>query len=193
VLLLDEPFGALDAKVRKELRQWLRGLHLETGLTTIFVTHDQEEAMELADRVVIMRAGGIEQIGTPADIYARPATPFVCEFLGNALKFEVAIAGGEADVLGGVFAAPAALADGPALAYVRAHDIDVLPDSGEGVAATLRGVRPSGPMLALEFSLPGSVAPVEVLLPRGPAASVVLVPGRRYGLKARAAHLFACA
>ncbi len=191
VLLLDEPFGALDAKVRKELRQWLRGLHKETGLTTIFVTHDQEEAMELADRVVIMRAGGIEQIGTPAEIYARPATPFVCEFLGNVLKFEVTVAGGKADVLGEVFAAPASLADGPALAYVRAHDIDVSSDSREGVAATLRSVRPSGPMLALEFSLPDSAAPVEVLLSRSHAASEDFVPGRFYGLTARAAHLFA--
>jgi sulfate transport system ATP-binding protein len=81
VLLLDEPFGALDAKVRRELRGWLRGLHDRTGLTTVFVTHDQSEAMELADRVAILNAGRIEQIGAPAEVTAAPATPFVREFL----------------------------------------------------------------------------------------------------------------
>ncbi|MGZ3217829.1 sulfate/molybdate ABC transporter ATP-binding protein [Paracoccus sp. T5] len=82
MLLLDEPFGALDAKVRKELRQGLRDIHDETGLTTVFVTHDQDEAMELADLVVVMSMGRIEQIGRPADIRARPATPFVRDFIG---------------------------------------------------------------------------------------------------------------
>ena len=81
VLLLDEPFGALDAKVRKDLRQWLREIHDRTGLTTVFVTHDQGEAMELADRVAILNGGGIEQVGTPSEISQRPATPFVRTFL----------------------------------------------------------------------------------------------------------------
>jgi sulfate transport system ATP-binding protein len=81
VLLLDEPFGALDAKVRKDLRQWLREIHDRTGLTTVFVTHDQSEAMELADRVAILNGGGIEQVGTPSEIIERPATPFVRAFL----------------------------------------------------------------------------------------------------------------
>jgi sulfate/thiosulfate transport system ATP-binding protein len=83
VLLLDEPFGALDAKVRKELRAWLRRLHEETHLTSIFVTHDQEEAMEVADEIVVMNQGRIEQVGTPAEIYDRPATPFVMKFVGE--------------------------------------------------------------------------------------------------------------
>ncbi|CAM3254355.1 ATP-binding cassette domain-containing protein [Paracoccus nototheniae] len=82
MLLLDEPFGALDAKVRKELRQGLRDIHDETGLTSVFVTHDQDEAMELADLVVVMSMGRIEQIGKPADIRAKPATEFVREFIG---------------------------------------------------------------------------------------------------------------
>jgi sulfate/thiosulfate transport system ATP-binding protein len=82
MLLLDEPFGALDAKVRKELRHWLRGLHEKMGITTIFVTHDQDEALEMADLVAILNAGKIEQIGTPSEIRERPATPFVAEFLG---------------------------------------------------------------------------------------------------------------
>jgi sulfate transport system ATP-binding protein len=87
VLLLDEPFGALDAKVRKELRRWLRKLHDEIHITTLFVTHDQEEALEVADRVAILRAGSIEQIGTPEEIYDNPASPFVYDFLGNVNLF----------------------------------------------------------------------------------------------------------
>ena len=86
LLLLDEPFGALDAKVRRDLRRWLRALHDRLGLTTVFVTHDQEEAMELADRVAILNRGRLEQIGTPAEVYDRPATPFVAEFLGDAVR-----------------------------------------------------------------------------------------------------------
>lgn len=191
VLLLDEPFGALDAKVRKELRQWLRGLHLETGLTTVFVTHDQEEAMELADRVVIMREGVIEQIGTPAEINAAPATPFVCDFLGNALKFDVTCTAGETEVLGARFATETA---GPAIAYVRSHEVEVSSDPARGVAACLTGLRLSGPMLALEFELEAERRPVEILLPQSPAnaqyCEAGLVMGRRFGLTARKAHIF---
>ena len=87
VLLLDEPFGALDAKVRKDLRRWLRVFHDEIGLTTLFVTHDQEEALELSDQVVVMRNARIEQVGSPQDIYDHPRSPFVYEFLGNVNKF----------------------------------------------------------------------------------------------------------
>ncbi len=87
VLLLDEPFGALDAKVRKELRRWLRRLHDELHVTSIFVTHDQEEALEVADQVVLMNKGNVEQIGSPADVYNQPASPFVYGFLGNVNLF----------------------------------------------------------------------------------------------------------
>ena len=86
ILLLDEPFGALDARVRKDLRRWLRELHQTLKLTTVFVTHDQEEALELADQVVVMDHGRVEQIGSPAEVYERPATPFVYEFLGQAVR-----------------------------------------------------------------------------------------------------------
>jgi sulfate transport system ATP-binding protein len=91
LLLLDEPFGALDAKVRKELRRWLREIHDRTGHTTIFVTHDQEEALELADRVAVMSKGRIEQVGSADDIYDRPATPFVFDFIGDSSALPVAI------------------------------------------------------------------------------------------------------
>ncbi len=88
VLLLDEPFGALDAKVRKELRRWLRTLHDELHITSIFVTHDQEEALEVADQIIVMNKGNVEQIGSPREVYERPATPFVFDFLGQANRFE---------------------------------------------------------------------------------------------------------
>ena len=91
VLLLDEPFGALDAKVRKELRRWLREIHDQTGHTTVFVTHDQEEALELADRVVVMNDGRIEQVGTADEIYDRPATPFVFDFIGDSSALPVTV------------------------------------------------------------------------------------------------------
>jgi sulfate transport system ATP-binding protein len=100
VLLLDEPFGALDAKVRKELRDWLRRLHEEVQVTTVFVTHDQEEAMEVADQLVVMNLGRVEQIGSPAEIYDRPATPFVMSFLGpvNVLSAHPQILGESAHI-----------------------------------------------------------------------------------------------
>ena len=88
VLLLDEPFGALDAKVRKELRRWLRTLHDELHITSIFVTHDQEEALEVADQIIVMNKGQVEQIGSPREVYEKPATPFVFDFLGQANRFE---------------------------------------------------------------------------------------------------------
>ena len=109
VLLLDEPFGALDAKVRKDLRRWLRALQKRLGLTTIFVTHDQEEALEIADRVVVMSTGKIEQVGTPREVYDRPATPFVIEFLGDVNRLAASGAGA---------------GEQPAT-YIRPHDIGI--------------------------------------------------------------------
>ena len=99
VLLLDEPFGSLDAKVRKELRRWLRRLHDDLHVTSVFVTHDQEEALELADRVVIMNQGRIEQVGTPDEVYTRPASPFVFQFLGDVNLFHARVEGTHAQVL----------------------------------------------------------------------------------------------
>ena len=94
ILLLDEPFGALDAKVRKELRRWLREFHDRTGHTTVFVTHDQEEALELADRVVVMSQGRIEQVGSADDVYDRPGSPFVFSFIGESTQLPVEIRNG---------------------------------------------------------------------------------------------------
>lgn len=193
VLLLDEPFGALDAKVRKELRSWLRELHTETGLTTIFVTHDQEEALELADRVVIMRAGRVEQVGTPSEIYDEPATPFVSEFLGGVARFEVTAREGEADVLGGTFPLVGADSDysGPALAYVRAHEIEIISrERAEGVPAVIRMVRPFGPTVTLELSIEGRQDRIEAEVPRELYNGGELRVGEGVFIRATAARIF---
>ncbi|SFK78421.1 sulfate/molybdate ABC transporter ATP-binding protein [Caulobacter sp. UNC279MFTsu5.1] len=128
VLLLDEPFGALDATVRKSLRKELRHVHDATGVTTIFVTHDQEEALGLADRVAILNAGRIEQIGTPDEVHDNPATPFVCGFVGEANRFEGTVSGGRF-TSGGVAFAAQGVRDGAAVAFVRPHDF-ALDDGG---------------------------------------------------------------
>ena len=132
VLLLDEPFGALDAKVRRDLRRWLLEIHNKTGHTTVFVTHDQEEALELADRVVVMSQGRIEQIGTPDEIYDTPNSPFVFSFIGessvlpvNVEQGKVWLDGRELDLSSGD--AP----DGPARLFLRPHDVDVV-DNASG-------------------------------------------------------------
>src|SRR5204862_7815983 len=121
VLLLDEPFGALDAKVRKELRRWLRRLHDEVHVTSVFVTHDQEEAMEVADRIVVMNHGRIEQDGPPDEVYDHPATPFVLQLLGDVNLFHGRFdraSGGESDV-----------------SYVRPHELQSLGAPQEGSIA----------------------------------------------------------
>ncbi len=128
VLLLDEPFGALDAKVRQELRQWLRRLHDEIHVTSVFVTHDQEEAFEVADRVVVMRRGQIEQVGSPQEIFEHPATPFVMDFLGNVNVFQGRVQRGRAQVGGLDVAYPQYPYDEskPATAFVRSHELEIL-------------------------------------------------------------------
>lgn len=123
VLLLDEPFGALDAKVRVELRRSLRDIHDATGLTTVFVTHDQEEALDLADRVAVINRGRIEQIGTPTEIYETPQTPFVFDFLGRTNKFNCVVENGRVRLGDKVLAVEPGTPDGPAAAFVRPHDI----------------------------------------------------------------------
>jgi sulfate/thiosulfate transport system ATP-binding protein len=127
VLLLDEPFGALDAKVRVELRRSLREIHDATGLTTVFVTHDQEEALDLADRVAIMNNGEIEQIGTPAEIYEDPKTPFVFDFLGRTNGFDCVIQNGMTRIGDKTLPVEPGTPDGPGVAFVRPHDIVVSP------------------------------------------------------------------
>jgi sulfate transport system ATP-binding protein len=158
VLLLDEPFGALDSRVRKELRGWLRRLHDELGLTSLFVTHDQEEALELADRVVVMNAGGIEQVGTPDDVYHRPATPFVYEFLGEVNVFHARL-DGESVHFGSIElpVPPAGVAggsqSGAARVFVRPHDvtIDTRRESASSIEATVARIHAAGSSVRLEL------------------------------------------
>ena len=156
VLLLDEPFGALDAKVRKELRRWLRRLHDEVHVTSVFVTHDQEEAMEVADRIVVMNLGGIEQVGTPDQVYDQPATPFVLQFLGDVNLFH-----GRLDHAQGVAAASGDVS------YVRPHDLQIVASAQTGsVAVKLTQVLTVGPNTRLEFKRVDDGSDIDVELPR---------------------------
>jgi sulfate transport system ATP-binding protein len=153
VLLLDEPFGALDAKVRKELRRWLRGLHEQLDITTVFVTHDQEEALELADRVVIMDHGRVEQVGTPDEVYARPATGFVYDFLGDVNLFRARSDGRSLRIGEATVEHPATPADGQeAAVYVRPHLVEVRREPHPaGLAARVVHVNATGPLARIEL------------------------------------------
>ena len=164
VLLLDEPFGALDAKVRQELRHWLRRFHDEYHVTSIFVTHDQEEAFEVADRVVVMNKGRVEQSGSPIGVFEHPANAFVMDFLGNVNKLPVRVEGGRAlfgekatmQLPGKLFAG----ADGHADAYIRPHELDISrsADAGSCMTAEVVHINPAGSvvkvrLLAEDFGL----------------------------------------
>jgi sulfate transport system ATP-binding protein len=180
VLLLDEPFGALDAKVRKELRRWLRQLHDELHITSIFVTHDQEEALELADRIVVMNEGKIEQIGTPQEVYDHPATPFVYSFLGtsNILR---------GDMADGKFR-PGGSAG--SLAYIRPHELMVTRQGGpDAIAATVRRVFEFGALSRIELA--GENQSYEVEMPQAERASLALQAGDAVFLQPRRLQVFA--
>jgi sulfate transport system ATP-binding protein len=186
ILLLDEPFGALDAKVRKDLRRWLRDLHRRLGLTSVFVTHDQEEALELADQVVLMREGQIEQIGSPRQIYDRPATPFVYEFLGSANRLPCRVQSGRIDVAGGRFEPPfgIAIADGPAWLFVRPHDLAVEPAGrARGMRAVLASVVTTGPTYRLQLTLEQADADVEAEMAKSRFDALGLAPGAPVALR----------
>jgi sulfate transport system ATP-binding protein len=165
VLLLDEPFGALDAKVRKELRRWLRRLHDELHVTSIFVTHDQEEALEVADRVVLMNGGQVEQVGSPQEVWEHPASPFVYGFLGDVNLFHGRANEGRLHLGEVALDAPehAEARDAKAFAYVRPHDLDVnrYADGATGIVARLQRVIVVGPVARLEL------LPVDPLHPGG--------------------------
>ncbi len=186
VLLLDEPFGALDTKVRKELRRWLRRLHDEMHISSVFVTHDQEEALEVADRVVVMNHGRIEQIGTPDEVYSNPASPFVYQFLGNVNVFHSRVHGHWADV--GADAAESG-PEGDALAFVRPHDIDIEygPVAG-GLEATVQDVHAIGPLVRVELAHASEL--IEVELTRERALNLNLAKKQRVWLKPRQVKVF---
>jgi sulfate transport system ATP-binding protein len=159
VLLLDEPFGALDARVRQELRRWLRRLHAEIQLTSAFVTHDVDEALEVADRVVVLNHGRIEQVGAPQEIYEAPANAFVYHFLGSVNTFHGRVDRGLARVDEFLTEAPelAQVSEGRAIGYARPHEIEIerQPGGHPAVEARVRHILPIGPLVRVELERPG--------------------------------------
>ena len=186
VLLLDEPFGALDAKVRRDLRRWLLEIHNKTGHTTVFVTHDQEEALELADRVVVMSQGRIEQIGTPDEIYDSPDSPFVFSFIGessvlpvNVEQGKVWLDGRELDLSSGD--AP----DGPARLFLRPHDVDVVDNASGAIVGQVCVLRRHAGLRRVELEVGAERNRTEIELPAdfslNLASPIAFLP-RRYRL-----------
>ncbi|HEX3276137.1 MAG TPA: sulfate ABC transporter ATP-binding protein [Gemmatimonadales bacterium] len=195
VLLLDEPFGALDAKVRKELRRWLRRLHEEVHVTSVFVTHDQEEALEVSDRVVIMNEGRVEQSGTPEEVYDHPATPFVYGFLGDVNLFHGRVDGGQVNIGAGQLDAPewAHARDQAATVYVRTYDLELgaTPSGPASLEAVVRHVRAYGPMVRVELDLVEDRRSIEAHIPRERSDQLTLVKGQRLFVSPANARIFA--
>src|SRR5690554_1525236 len=183
VLLLDEPFGALDAKVRKDLRRWLRRLHDELNITSIFVTHDQEEAMKVADRIVVLNKGNVEQVGTPDEVYNNPASPFVYDFIGQVNLFHSRVDDGWAHI--GEYKLPAPeyseVKDSAAVAYVRPHDIELQAEpQGEGfIEAIVDNMSTAGSELRIELRHKLGDEIVHVELPRSQERLLNLKKGAR--------------
>lgn len=191
VLLLDEPFGALDAKVRKELRRWLRRLHEELHITSIFVTHDQDEALEVADRIVLMNQGKVEQVGTPTDIYERPATEFAYSFIGAVNRFDGIVENGRVRVGGSQIACyQNGIADGtPVVGYARPHTIRIRPANGDlsRLQARVERILMLGPVARIELTPTASAnvtgrATVEVELPRSDLDAIGIALGQNVSL-----------
>jgi sulfate/thiosulfate transport system ATP-binding protein len=194
VLLLDEPFGALDARVRQELRRWLRRLHDELHITSVFVTHDQEEALEVADRVVVMNEGRIEQIGTPEEVYEHPASPFVYNFLGSVNLFHGRVHAGEARMGSLAVEAPehASAADSPAIGYVRPHDLELIRHrNGEpSLPATVRHVSAVGPRVRVALERRDTGGSIEAELSRERYLELGLQAGEEIYVRPRKLRVF---
>ncbi len=200
VLLLDEPFGALDAKVRRELRRWLRRLHDEMHITTVFVTHDQEEALEVADRIAVMNAGKIEQLGTPEEVYEHPATPFVYNFLGNVNLFHGRVHDGALTIGEDTDPNAAGNQDDPAVAaYVRPHDVEisrntdggVQASAGDTILAKVAHISFAGPFVHVQLTRRDNGAIVEAALGREKYKELELKTGDEVYAKLRNARVFA--
>jgi sulfate transport system ATP-binding protein len=190
ILLLDEPFGALDAKVRKELRRWLRQLHDEIHVTSIFVTHDQEEALEVANRVVVMDKGRIEQIGTPAEVYDHPATAFVHAFIGESIVLPVEVADGRIRLGGRTLdLAPQDGVSGRSQLFIRRHDVAVGPADSGVLVGDVRRVRAFGPSQRADVAL--HAGSEETLIEIDAPRDRELKPGDVVGLQPRRYRLFA--
>ncbi|RQO55540.1 sulfate ABC transporter ATP-binding protein [Paucibacter sp. KBW04] len=191
VLLLDEPFGALDAKVRKELRRWLRRLHDDLHITSVFVTHDQEEALEVADRVVLMDHGRVEQVGTPQEVYERPATPFVYGFLGAVNRFEGQAAGGAVHIGEHQLShGDSLIQTGHVQAYARPHELKILTAADAiGLPATVDRVLSFGAAARVELLGPNGQH-LEAELSREQALALNLQGGQKVRLNASRLSLF---
>nr|PZN41652.1 MAG: sulfate ABC transporter ATP-binding protein [Bacillota bacterium] len=194
VLLLDEPFGALDAKVRQELRRWLRRLHDELEITTVVVTHDQEEALEVADLVVVMNEGRIEQVGTPEEVYDRPVSPFVYHFLGSVNLFHGRLDRGVLRVGPLELAAPehADAQDAPGTGYARPHDLVVerQPPEGTGLPAIVRNIHVVGPSVRLELWRRDTGEPVEAELSKDSFRELAIREGELVFVRPRNLRVF---
>jgi sulfate/thiosulfate transport system ATP-binding protein len=193
VLLLDEPFGALDAKVRKELRRWLRTLHDELHITSIFVTHDQEEALEVADQIIVMNKGNVEQIGSPREVYERPATPFVFDFLGQANRFEGTNQGGTIQ-FGADHIQLASAKNGPqgdVIAFARPDELKIhaQPQDNAMQATFIRELWIAGKVVAELQGREGNL--IEISLTPDEAKLHQFRPNQTVWLTASALHLFA--
>ena len=193
VLLLDEPFGALDAQVRRDLRKWLKELHAKIQVTSVFVTHDQEEALELANRVVVMHAGRVQQIGTPDEVYEQPANAFVYQFLGSSNVLRARADGRQVEIDGARYPLEGAAASGDVRTYVRPHDLEIVAAANGGAtfAVTVREVQVIGPTVRVVLQRDNGGDLVEAQLTRGQLAALGLEAGRR--VFARPRHLKAFA
>jgi len=193
VLLLDEPFGALDAQVRKDLRRWLRRLHDELHITSVFVTHDQEEALEVADRIVVMNHGKVEQIGSPQAVYDHPATPFVYQFLGNVNAFEGRVHRGVAKFGDLEIAVPEYQQTEfiPAKGFARPHDIQISKDANFSTfKAKVTFINAIGPVVRLELKQDETNAFLEAELVRANFDQLKLNEGETIYLKPHNLRVF---
>lgn len=182
LLLLDEPFGALDAKVRKDLRSWLRRLHDQTGHTTVFVTHDQDEALELANRIVVMRDGHVEQAGTPDEIYDEPATPFVFDFIGDSSYFEVDASNGAPMLEDRPVYIPGGVPKRERVrVYVRPQNVEIGPVAADAIPGIVRRVRRHGAVRRAEVSIGSGYYTIEADWTEGAPPS----PNSRVGVYLR--------
>jgi sulfate transport system ATP-binding protein len=190
MLLLDEPFGALDAQVRRDLRRWLRELHDRAGVTTVFVTHDQEEALDLADRVAILKDGELIQLGAPDEIYEAPANPFVYDFLGAACRLPGEVAGGRLRVADWETSAPKGSPEGAVEVYFRPDEVSFAPPDGAGFLGQVRSASVRGPKTRIECVIGGSVMELEAHARAAPAG---VAPGHSVRVRPMRPKVYAAA
>jgi sulfate/thiosulfate transport system ATP-binding protein len=193
VLLLDEPFGALDAKVRADLRRWLRQLHDNLRLTAVLVTHDQEEALEVADRIVVMNEGRVEQIGTPEEVYDHPASPFVYNFLGRVNLFHARVHDGRAHIGQVALDVPGHNSAAPVVGYVRPHEIELDradPGDRHDVLAMVARIQAIGPIVRVELKQEGNDEVIEAEMSKERYQELRLIVGERVAVRPRNVRLF---